>query len=152
MTESILTNEDQGMMDETINEVNETFERAMVAAEQAEEAIQATDEARAPKTRTVTKIIRPTLRSMEELNSVSVKALTDPEMRKYIEYLRNENALVKESALQFQANCDSAYAQLRGISQEYDAYRVSAEQKLMYVQNSVQNLHASLALIGKGNR
>ena len=87
-------------------------------------------------------------RDVEQLHTVSVKSMTDVEMRKYIEFLKNELNVISSSAIMYKDNCDSAYDKLRALDNQFNNYKSHAQQKLLYVQRAVSNLNDAIRLIG----
>jgi hypothetical protein len=97
-----------------------------------------------PKKRT--KAAKP--RTIEELDYLAPKAMSEPEKIKYIEYLRTELVDQAGKIKMLEHNCDQAYEKVRCIEQNFADYKNQARAKLHFAKQAVSTCHNSLVIMG----
>ena len=120
-----------------VKAVNETV------AEAAETVVEETIKRPRPKKKT---------RTIEELENLTTRSMTEAEKSKYIEYLKEE-AIAKDIKInQLEAQAKSAYERLRKVEELYENVRNEANQKITFIYNLINNAKETADMVFKGGK
>lgn len=73
---------------------------------------------------------------------------SEKEIQDYIIALEEKYRTAKIDIKVAQKQTEKAYESKRALAQQYENYRVVTEQKLMFVQSAINNIHQAMRLIG----
>lgn len=89
------------------------------------------------------------VRTMEELNDVTISTMTDRELREYVKYLREELANTNILLEQTKRNAESSFEKVRTLQAEADRISKEANAKLSFAQQAISTCYTSIMFANK---
>ena len=98
------------------------------------------------KAPTETPKLRTKTRTLEELDALSAKAMTDAERIKYIDGLRDTIASLNTTVGMYKHNCDMAYEKCRQLEQAKEETQMKFNTEMGFVRQAIDTCHRSIIL------
>ena len=85
-------------------------------------------------------------RTLEELDALSAKTMTDAERIKYIDGLRDTIASLNTTVGMYKHNCDMAYEKCRQLEQAKEETQMKFNTEMGFVRQAIDTCHRSIIL------
>ena len=102
------------------------------------------------ETTSVNKTTKRKSRSVEVLENIRPRSMTDAEMRNYIEFLRSERNYYKGQALAYENNSESAFKVAHAAEDKAKRKIAEIEGKLEFAKQAISTCYASILYASKG--
>lgn len=113
-----------------------------------EQTLQNTENvAETPRPRTRRRKPKPD-RTLEQLHEATIRSMSESEMRKYIEALREANQELEQKTQSLTENCTSAYKKAQYWEGQYQQLRSKAAGLLHFAKQAISTCHNSIILAG----
>lgn len=91
-------------------------------------------------------------RSMEVLETASIRGMSDLEKNKYIEYLREQRNLYQHKAYALENNSKQAFQKMHDLEAAHKAETDAIKTKLDFIKQAASTFYASVILATKGDK
>ena len=98
------------------------------------------------------KVTKQKARSMEVLDTASVRGMSDLEKNKYIEYLREQRNLYQHKTYALENNSKQAFQKMPDLEAAHKAETDAIKTKLDFVKQAASTFYASVILATKGDK
>lgn len=88
-------------------------------------------------------------RTIEELDKIGVRSMSEAEKAKYIEYLREELAMANGTIESYKSNCEKAYASNRMAIDNLNNFKAEATAKINFMQQAIGTCYSSIIMANK---
>jgi hypothetical protein len=86
------------------------------------------------------------IRSVEKLDQISTKAMSDTEMRRYIEHLRDQLATEQTKNKALTENCTSAFNKAKYLEDQNAQLTKAYQSTLAFIKQAIGTCHSSILL------
>lgn len=96
------------------------------------------------------KKVKAKARTIEELETISTRSMTEAEAKRYVEHLKAKNAELETRVANLDETCQSAFRKVREIEDNYGRMVGEANAKLQFIQQATSTFHSSIIFALKG--
>jgi len=86
------------------------------------------------------------IRSIEKLDQISTKAMSDSEMRRYIEHLREQLAVEQTKNKALTENCTSAFNKTKYLEDQNAQLTKAYQSTLAFIKQAIGTCHSSIIM------
>lgn len=87
---------------------------------------------------------KETIRTLEELESAPIKGMSDKEIKKYIEFLREETGQLRAQLQTLKDAFTGVQKQKAAVEQEYTAFKLAARTQISFCKETLAQAYKSV--------